>query len=309
MALLIVFVAAVLCGLSNLFMRKSIDSGGTSQAFLVVQQGLSILVAFLLNPVRTGFYTWNTSIALIGLGAGIILGLMMLSLGKAFEKGPAGLTVAALNASNVVPAIIMVMLFGSAFGHAYHWWNGLGSILVVIGLFWASWQHSSQNSTKFSWAIFTLSAFLFHAFFLVLIEWRALIITPGLPETPLIPFLLESHQTQWFMPMIFVASTTLLTWVFITNQRRFPKPAEISYGIFGGICNGACTFFLIQAAALAQSWENAMLFPTFAVSLIVICNLWGKWLYQETIHWKATAVCLLGLFIGTVDWFHLSLAP
>ncbi len=45
-----------------------------------------------------------------------------------------------------------------------------------------------------------------------------------------------------------------------------------------------------------------MLFPIFSVTLIVGCNLWGKWLYKEQVHWKANAVCIGGLLLGTVDW-------
>ncbi len=308
MAIIFVLSGAILCTFSNLFLRRSIDAGGTGKAFLIIQQLLSIVVAIMLNPVRTGHYTWDTSIAMIGIVAGIILGLMMWSLGRALEKGPPGLTIAILNASSVVPAIVMVLLFGFAFGHEYHSWNAIGSILVIIGLFWAAYQHSSMGSfNKFSWLLFALSAFCLHVFFLVIIEWRALLITPELPTTRLLPFLLESSQTQWFMPMIFLASTVLLTTMFWLQDRRYPNITETVYGIFGGVCYGACTFFLIQAAVVANAWESAMIFPIFSVVLVVGCNIWGILLYKEKVNWKANTICLAGLFIGTMNWSRLAI--
>lgn len=305
MAIMLGILAASLCGLSSLFMRKSIDSGGNSKGFLVVQQLLSLIVAILLNPVRTGHYNWNNSIAFIGIFAGIIMGMMMFSIGKALEKGPPGLTIAILNSSTVVPAIIMFFIFGVSFGHVYHWWNALGSILVVLGLFWATKETLSTYSNKQIWLVFAASAFLLHALFLVMIEWESMLLRPNLPFTRLLPFNLDSSSAQWFMPMIFLASTTYLTCIYSIKEKRIPRSSEILYGALGGMCNGACTFFLIRAAAIASVWERAMVFPTFAVFLILVCNIWGKLLYRENVHWKANAICLGGLFVGTCDWSQL----
>ncbi len=61
---------------------------------------------------------------------------MMWVMGKALEQGPPGLTVAAMNSAAVVPAILMALLFGATYGATYSLANGIGSVLVVIGLFW-----------------------------------------------------------------------------------------------------------------------------------------------------------------------------
>lgn len=302
MALILAFSAAILCALNNLFMRRSVDAGGTTKAFLVFVEGFSILVAILLGPVKSGNYEWSYSIGMIGVVAGILLGIMMWALGRAMEQGPPGLTVAFLNSSAVVPAVVMVLIFGVAFGHSYQWWNGMGSLLVVGGLFWAVWETTKNYQNRSLWITFASVAFWCHVFFLVILQWRAMLINPNMPGSRLLPFRLDATQSEWFMPMIFVAATIFLLYLFIRDEARLPKKQEVIYGFYGGVCNGACTYFLIKAAQVATVWENAMVFPLFAVSLIMLCNTWGKVLYKEDVHWKAMALCLFGLFVGTMDW-------
>lgn len=283
-------------------MRRSIDAGGSTKAFLVIVEAFSLVVAVLLGPIKTGHYEWNNAVATMGIVAGLFLGVMMWALGRAMEKGPPGLTVAFLNSSAVVPAIIMVLLFGAAFGHTYQWWNGLGSLLVVLGLFWAAWETTKNYQNRTFWILFASIAFWCHVLFLVILQWRAMLINPAMPASILLPFKLDVSTTEWFMPMIFVSATAFLLYQFLKEEARLPKKQEIAYGFYGGVCNGACTYFLIKAAQLATPWENAMIFPLFAVALIMMCNAWGRAFYKENVHWRAMSLCLIGLFIGTMDW-------
>ena len=45
-----------------------------------------------------------------------------------------------------------------------------------------------------------------------------------------------------------------------------------------------------------------MIFPIFAVTIILLCNLWGQKLYKEKVNWMASGLCVVGLLIGTLDW-------
>jgi hypothetical protein len=101
-------------------MRRSIDSGGTTKGFLMIQLFIVFLVAILLNPVRSGDYHWSNCMAGFSIAGGVVLALMMASLGRALETGPPGLTFAALNSSTVMPSILMVLLFGAAFNRQYN---------------------------------------------------------------------------------------------------------------------------------------------------------------------------------------------
>ncbi len=300
MAILIILLAACLASTSNLFMRKSIDSGGSTRAFLVFQLGLSLVVAVFLNPVRTGHYTFTAPSALMGLVGGLVLGSMMWSLGKAMERGPAGLTLASLNSATVMPAIVMALAFKASWESSYTIWHGIGSILVVAGLFWASWGVDGKVDKR-KWAVFVGAAFFLHVLLLCLLHWRAMMLKGG-GGSWLLPFHLVSETSQWFNPMIFVAATWMQIVIYMRREKRRPLPSEMAYGVFGGIANGGCTFFLIVAPEVASPVQNAMIYPLFAVAVIVLSNLWSQALYKERVNWVATAVCLMGVILGTVDW-------
>jgi drug/metabolite transporter (DMT)-like permease len=145
MGIQLMIIASLFVAASNFCMRRSIDSGGSSKAFLMIQLSLVFLVAILLNPVRTGDYAVSSCMIYFGLAGGIILAIMMICLGKSLESGPPGLTFAALNSSTVMPMVLMVFLFGAPFGYVYTLFNGLGSLLVVLGLFWAAWAARSSE--------------------------------------------------------------------------------------------------------------------------------------------------------------------
>lgn len=304
MGILFAILAAVLTSISNFCMRRSIDAGGSSKAYLVVQLTFSFLIMIVLNPMRTGDFGWNGSAVAIGLAGGIIFGILMWGLGKTLEKGPPGLSFAILNTSSVAPAIVLALLFGIAYGHPYTLSNGLGSALVVAGLFWAGWT-SEKNPNKTVWLLFAGLIFLAHTLFLVFLQWWAMILRPELPTSWLIPFHLEPKNLQWFMPAVIFVGAAMQWIIYLVKRHHFPKGKEIFYGILGGVTNGACTFFLILAPQVASSWENAMIFPIFSVSIIIMCNAWAQGIYKESVNWWANGLCVVGLIVGTVAWSTL----
>jgi len=297
----LILIAGLFVAGSNFCMRRSIDAGGTTKAFLMIQLFIVFLVAILLNPVRSGNFEWSSSMAVFGFAGGLILAFMMASLGKALESGPPGLTFAALNASTVMPSMMMALFFGGAFGYIYTLWNGVGSLLVVIGLFWAGWQ-AAKSEQKANWVAFVAGAFLLHVLFLIFLSWRALFIHFPNAEDLLFSFTPQDMETQWFMPMVFLAAFVVQSFIFAKAERRFPNQKEAIYGVSGGIANGIGTFFMIRATEVATPLEHAMIYPVFSIAIILLCNMWGKWLYQEQVNWKANAVCVIGILVGTLDW-------
>ena len=298
----LMITASVFVATSNYCMRRSIDSGGSTKAFLMVQFFLVFLIAVLLGPVRSGNYQWSTSMALFGLAGGIVLTFMMSFLGKALETGPPGLTFAALNASTVMPSILMVCFFGSTFGYVYTVWHGLGSVIVLLGLFWAGWQTRGSGEKKASWVSFVTAAFFLHVTFLIFLSWRALFVNFPNADGLLLSFDTEDVKSQWFMPGAFCTAFLMQSLIYWSTEKRKPYKAEVFYGILGGIANGVGTFFMIWSTEVATSFEHAMIYPLFAVTIIILCNLWGQWLYKEKVNWKANILCILGIFIGTIDW-------
>lgn len=304
MGIQLMVIAALFVALSNLCMRKSIDVGGSSKAFLMIQLSIVFLVAILLNPVRTGNYGFAPCMMWFGLAGGVILAIMMICLGRALEIGPPGLTCASLNASTVMPMILMVLLFGSPFGYVYTLFNGLGSALVVVGLFWAGWGVKGI-AKKMRWSAFVVGAFVLHALFLVLMQWRALFINfPG-QNGLFLNFDVQDALSQWFMPAVFFSAALIQIGIYFKDQKKLPTRYEVLYGVLGGITNGVGTFFMIWSTEISTPVEHAMIFPIFSVALILACNAWGRALYKEKVNWLASGLCVLGVLIGTIDWRSL----
>lgn len=301
MGIQLMIIASLFIAVSNYCMRRSIDSGGSSKAFIMIQMAIVFLVAVLLNPVRTGDYAMSGCMVAFGLAGGIILAIMMICLGKSLETGPPGLTFAALNASTVMPMILMVLLFGSPFGYVYTFFNGFGSILVVLGLFWAGWGARSSEK-KMRWMTFIVGAFVLHVLFLIIMQWRALFLNfPG--ENGLyLSFDVDDARSQWFMPAVFFAAALIQAVFYMATQKRLPNRYETTYGLAGGIANGVGTFFMIWSTEVSTPVEHAMIFPIFSVTIIILCNLWGQKIYKEKVNWLANALCVLGILVGTLDW-------
>lgn len=307
MAVFLMLCAGVFVSISNLFMRKSIDSGGTTKGFLIFQMAMGFLVALILNPMRTGDYSINSSIICLGAISGLILAALLFFLGRALENGPPGLTFSILNASTVMPAIVMFALFGAARGFPYTSWHAIGSMLVLFGLFWAGKGLQGINDKK-SWFLFCFAVFSTHVILLVLFQWRALLLNIPQPEEITSLFSKGEIKSQWFMPFMFLTSTIVQTALFVFYERRRPGNLEIIYGLLGGFANGLCTYFMIWSTEVATPLENAVIYPVFSVVTIILSNLWGQKLYQEQVNWRACQICAFGLVVGTVDWKSVAAA-
>lgn len=293
-------LAALFVGLSNLFMRKSVDAGGDTKAFLMVQMVVVFLVAVLLNPVLTKTYGWSWPMAIFGVVGGLVLCVMMNMLGKSLQSGPAGLTFAALNASCVVPILFMVFLCGEKYGFVYDLWKGLGSLLVVGGLFWAGWETSNlENKPK--WIAFVMATFWLHVLFLLFLQWRGLFVGNPDAEGLFLSFDLDDIRSEWFMPMVFLTVALMQVFIFKKEGRK-PVKAELKYGLYGGILNGVGTFFMIKSTEFASPFEHAIIFPIFSVGVILVCNIWGRRLYKEKVNWAATLLCVGGILVGSINW-------
>jgi hypothetical protein len=261
-------------------------------------------VAILLGPLRTGHFTLEVPTVWIAIITGVVLGAMMWSLGKALEKGPAGLTFATLNSATVVPGLVMMLFFGTLWGFQYSIWHAIGSAFVLAGLFWAATtlQHAARKPL---WGSLVTIVFLLHVLLLTLLQWRALLLKEPVEECVLIPCRLFHESSQWFTPLVFLTATLIQMGIFRSTERRSFKRQELFLGSIGGVANGIAIYLLVVAPEIATPWQNAMIFPLFAVSVIILCNLWSQWLYREKINWLATGVCLLGIVVGTFNWSAL----
>lgn len=305
MGFFLVTISSFFAASYNFCMRKSVGHFSNAKSFLMIELWFAALFSIAIHPARSGFQIWNGEILTFGILVGMIFGYMLYFLGQALEKGPAGLTIAGLNSSNVLPSIFMCLIFGTKFGFSYNVFHALGSLLVMMGIFWASFD-LEEHFDKKSWGSKAFLAIFLHVFFLLFMQWRALMI--NLPDAVgyLRLFSREVAKNPWFTPAMYISAALVHTAIFFRSEKRAPSLSEYKMGMVGGIFNALYAFFLIWSSEKATTFEHAMLFPMFSVFTILLCNLWGKWIYQESIHWKACHLSLLGLVLGTVDWQFLT---
>lgn len=295
MALILVFLAASLSSLANFFIRKNLDNQGTANGHLLASFGCSLLVSLAMNP-----HILNTSFSFpmffTGLATGTMIFAMMGLTALTLTKGPAGLTFAFQTSGSVFPAIVLFMLFGSSFGFALTLSMGLGLVLVLIGLMWAAKEPNSIPINK-SWLKFALGILFLHMMLLAIIQWRCL----SFSDTPnhfLIPFRCTPEEDAWFPPGMFTAAF-LLQAGLVCFKGTFPSKKDLILGSLGGSFNGAATYFLLLATTLATPIEKGILFPAFSVGIIMICNLWGYFLYSERVNWYAHCLCSVGIVLAS----------
>ncbi|MBJ7448870.1 MAG: hypothetical protein JHC93_00750 [Parachlamydiales bacterium] len=304
MPIMLVFLGAFMGAVFNFLMRKNIDGGGSTRAFLMLELIVAVMAVIILNPVRAHYYVWSNEIAGVGLIAGLFFGTLMWAQGKAVQKGPPGLIFAIVNSAAVFPAVIMAGLFGHDFGYVYTLWHGVGSLLVIGGLFWAGC--GACRAKGFSWIPFSLIAFFSHILMLTFIQWRTLHLRPDLPPSELLLSLpVEEAASQWFLPMVFFGAAAMQIIFYLVKENRAPTHREVRFGFVGGIASACAIFFLTRATEEATGVQNAFLFPLSCVTVIVLCNLWGQFLYQERVNWWATLACVIGVFVATVNWAAL----
>jgi len=199
-----------------------------------------------------------------------------------------------------MPAVILALLFGAAFGHTYTLTNAVGGVLVLMGILWAGLT-SVKTEKRRVWSFFSSQSFLLHTLFLVYLQWWAMLLNEQLPLKAILPFHINTPHVHWFMPSIFFMAALFQWAIFLRNSptKRLTRQ-EFTYGAISGISNGLCAFFLILAPQVAAHWQNAMLFPIYSVGIVVFCNLWSQLLYKERVNWKANGLCMTGLLIGTI---------
>jgi hypothetical protein len=301
MGLLYVFIASVLAASVNLCLRKNLEKQPSAQGYLAIYFFFSLAVSFLLREVKLESFSFVMGAS--GTAAGLLNFLMMTLTALSLKNGPSGLTFAFQNCASILPTIILFLLFGSAFSFNLTLPVLIGFILIAIGLFLSSkmQKEAPAANTRFSrWILFVISIFLLQGIILSLFQWRCLLLTDQPLSHPLIPWRCTAENEAWFMPGFFLIPTLLQAVLFFASEKRLFTSRETLLGTIGGVLNGGATYFLLLSAKVASPHERMILFPFFAVSVIFLCNLWGKKLYQEKIYWPGMALCFAGVFIGVI---------
>lgn len=293
-ALIPSFAAAASASLANLFFRKS-SLKQDVHGYLFCYYLISFLSTFAFYPSLTKI-PFSPFLLAAGVFVGILNVLLMQVLSISLKYGPAGLTFAFQNASSIFPNALLFLIFGAAFEFIVTPYQVLGMSFVLLGLYFASWQDQPLHLSS-RWFKWTVLGFLLQMFILTFLQWRCLLFS-HFENHLLIPFHFEESCDAWFM-LGFLGGALLLQALIFLYRQRFLKKSELIFGSLGGLTNGVGTYLLLLATRGALPAEKGLIFPGFAVSVILLCNLWGYMLYREEMNYKANALCLLGIIIAS----------
>ncbi len=231
--------------------------------------------------------------------------MMMLLIAYAVQIGPSGLTFAFQNSASMVPAFFLFFLFGASFGFHLQWPLIIGFIFLTAGIFLSLIQE--KNSASFltsashfgKWLLVAVAIFLIQGLILSIFQWRSLLLQ--FPKSHvLIPWACSIQEDMWFMPGFFLVPALVQSVRFYLSERRWFYYKEIFLGIIAGLLNGGATFCLLMATRDPGLKFRPVLFPLFAVTVILLCNLWGKKFYQERLDWRGVVLCLAGVLISSL---------
>lgn len=321
MSLLIVILAASLASIVNLMTKRNLDRTGTSRGYMVIYFLFSLLSVFIINP-ELPLTLFSFPMFLLGSITGVLLSISMILLPKALKYGPPGLTFAFQNASSIVPAFLLFIIFGAAFDFPMTSAMILGILCVLLGLLWAScpgiFTHLYRKAARFikrtetpsspiapleigsikKWSFYAFSTFFLQGIILSIFHWRTLLIDKPSESHPFIFQQFSLQEGLWFTPGLFATATFLNAKFFAIRDKRWFNLSELLHGAAGGFLNGVTTFLLLWASKIASLREMGIIFPLFAVSVIGFCSIWGQRIYKEKVNWLAIILCVLGVILG-----------
>lgn len=296
-----VIFASLLATTVNFCLRKNGEKQKSAGGYLT----LYFISSFVISVTTAGiaFDNFRPVIPTVALIAGILNFLMMGLLALALRKGSSGLTFSFQNSASIFPSLVLFLIFGSAFGFSMNVYILFGFCLLITGLFLSARNQNVkpvQKTSFMKWLILAVAIFFIQGLILTLFQWRCLLFSDQVQDHPMIPWKCLVNEDAWFLPTFFIFPAIVQTFLFFNSERRLFTLRETFLGLTGGLLNGGSTFFLLLATQHASSGEKMVLFPLFAVSVIFLCNLWGKFIYKEKIYWPGMLLCLAGVFISSV---------
>lgn len=296
MALLLALLASSFDAVANFVFRKNLDSKGSAHSYLLASYASSFLLAIWLKPDVLSI-AFSPGMFMTGLIAGVLMVGLMVFTGKALANGPAGLTYAFQISGSIFPAIGLFLVFGPEYGFVLTKTMILGFFLVIVGLFWAA-NLSKDKVIQLSriWLILAIVVATIQISLFSIMQWRCLAFSSPL-DHPGIFFRCTPEQDVWYMQGLYLAAFVSQC-ILLKKARASCKKQEIIYGSVGGLLSGAGTILILTATTFASPIEKAVLFPLYAISTIMLCNLWSKVFYSEKVNWWAHGTCSFGILLA-----------
>lgn len=291
-ALSLALLASIFTTLSSLFFRKNADRAilRSPSAYLLFFYFFALVASFVFTKG-----IWNTPVNFIILAIGACVGVfsstVMFLTSRALSKGPAALTFAFQNASAIFPGLILFFFLGSDFGFSCSYMQLAGMCLVLTGLFLgAKREAETQSEVSSDWIKYALACFLVQIFALTFIQGRCILFEG-------VDFKVSPEDDVWFMPGQFGAAFLIQLWLCLKNKQGV-ELREMAYGSLAGAANFSSNSLLLLATKFALPIEKSILFPLFAVSSMILCNVWANRLYKESFNLRTNAICSLGILMS-----------
>ena len=298
MSLIIALLAAVCTSLSSFLFRKSGDYRPESSrptGYLLLFYLSSFVLAFVLFPDCLKFHVnW----IMLGIGAcvGCFSSALMFLTYRALKTGPAGLTYAFQSASAIFPGLILFIILGEEYGFSTTYLQWIGMLLVLQGLFLGA-RKESEGKGSLEWLIYAIGCFVVQVLALTFIHGRSVLFDCCAQFFSNISFTAEDDI--WFMPGQFGAAALVQSIFFMSEGKKLERKESL-LGSLGGAANFFSTFLLLVATKIALPLENAILFPCFAVSGMVLSNIWANRIYKESFNLKTNLLCSAGIVIACI---------
>lgn len=292
--------AGCTCFFSLCFRKNSdhyTDKNSSASGYLVLFYLASFLFCFILYP---DLLSSRPHLIMLSMGAcvGILNSVLMFLTARALKRGPAGLTFAFQNASAIFPGLILFGLLGSRFGFNYSYLQVFGIVLALFGLFLGASKATDHSTRSYAvWLKYALACFILQILALTLIQGRCVLFKCHELGSFCAKLSITEQDDIWFMPGLFGAALLIQLMLFFKEGQGLKKH-EMLYGSLGGLANFASTAFLLLATKFALPFEKVIIFPLFAISTMVLCNIWANRLYQEKFHVKQNVLCSLGIFLA-----------
>ncbi len=300
-ALTFALLSGLCASISNFFFHKS--SSDTGPKFNInTYVVFYYLVSFLLSLVIC-HQIWKVPpkaiVVVLGSIVGIFNVLLMVLISRALRCGPAGLTFTFQNVSSIFPGAILFAIFGSDFGFSFSYLQLIGIVMVLIGLCIGT-KNDAENplSSPRKWLKYALGCFCVQIIALTIMQARSILFDSDTLYNFPSALSITKVEDVWFMPAQF-ASSLVFQLVICALHKTKPHPSEMIYGSMAGVTNAASTFCILLATQWAFPAEKVILFPCFAVSTIVLCNMWANWIYKEKFNLLANTTCGIGIVLGS----------
>ena len=255
---------AVLFGTMQGIAYKAAAQAGCRRFHVIAVERSVIVLIMALYSLKSAGFELNTTVALIGLAAGICVFVARWLLLKALAIGNAGTTWAVLHLSISIPVLASIFLWGEV--PRPH--QVIGLILVPVGVILmremgGTVPDPTSGRKQRAWVKYILACFFAEG-------------ACGLCFKAVSVLNLAESRNMFILILCFVA--VVLCAAVLLGQRSLPNRKELSYGGLAGIFVGPCAIFWVRGIL---SVPAIIFFPVFTASVIMLVAVLSRLIWKE----------------------------